>query len=64
MGEQFRELRVSNGLMDSPHVVMVPGGSSDLRFTIQFEGRTALLPTSGQVKSMTFGRVRRQVSYG
>jgi len=49
-GWKIQGLRVSD--MDSPHVVMVPGGSSDLRFTIKFEGRTTLLPTSSQIQGM------------
>lgn len=52
-----RGLQESGG--DSPHVVMVPGGSSDLRFTIELEGRAPLLPTPGQIQGMALGCVGR-----
>lgn len=46
-----------------PHIMMVPGGASDLRFTIEFECGSTLLPTSSQVQGMTLWGVRWQVSF-
>lgn len=46
-----------------PHIMMVPGGASDLRFTIKFKCGSTLLPTSGQIQGMTFWGMWWQVSY-